>query len=693
MSNKDTAAFAVKEALEKYGLSNEDPINYCLVQIVTPINVNKDNYAKEFVLEDDACPLANLIKHLSTSGSIIFQIRRCPPDILNKKKLEQQSKSQISQLKTASSFLSNKNSQSRINSASTCNSFINNLKMSTHSGLPGLLEFSDSNVDDLLFQISNNHQSISEFKLEPFYIMYMMLRYKLSDKYTEDNLGFSEKLLNLSPLIHKMVDIIRKTINLNHLNQLALAYWLANASEFLNIVKNDKDLSQISQDSQETLIGCLQMAFYYLINLTQKKLDFLLNEFINPYEEDDSDNEIRKNDVNKDSAIKKMIKVLNESINLFRNSKVNNGLIFQLFSQYFHYINVWLFNKLVNHDNQNSICTRSWGSILNNFLEKIKLWAVKQGLDLIYKNHFYKIIQAKILLQASKYDLNELSILSSKCFSLNSLQISAIIKNYVLEENELPISYQLVNDLISTAKLNADEILKSNEKLVQIEEDFDFKDSLVVPGDGYSIDKVKGLPLELLDFIENLQSLNLCCLLKNDQGVSNSWTEEFITIVEDNKSTFTNSVFIEQSDSYEIRSVNVTDDKLSESTITFESSSILQNLEIIKINLLKQNDSVGINIIGIEEKNHSGIYIKSLIKGSPAYLDGRLKKGDLLISINDYNLIGMGVEKAAELFNKCGSNVCLKVGKKAAYLERMNSSIRKKLGIKPKSKPSLPSFS
>ena len=33
MSNNDTAAFAVKETLEKYGLPNEEPDNYCLVQV------------------------------------------------------------------------------------------------------------------------------------------------------------------------------------------------------------------------------------------------------------------------------------------------------------------------------------------------------------------------------------------------------------------------------------------------------------------------------------------------------------------------------------------------------------------------------------------------------------------------------------------------------------------------------------
>ena len=33
MSNKDTAAYAVREILEKYGMSDEDVDDYCLVQV------------------------------------------------------------------------------------------------------------------------------------------------------------------------------------------------------------------------------------------------------------------------------------------------------------------------------------------------------------------------------------------------------------------------------------------------------------------------------------------------------------------------------------------------------------------------------------------------------------------------------------------------------------------------------------
>ena len=49
---------------------------------------------KEYILEDNACPLAILMKHPSSGGQIIFQIRRCTPDILAirkaKKKAEQE---------------------------------------------------------------------------------------------------------------------------------------------------------------------------------------------------------------------------------------------------------------------------------------------------------------------------------------------------------------------------------------------------------------------------------------------------------------------------------------------------------------------------------------------------------------------------------------------------------------------------
>lgn len=41
----------------------------------------------------------------------------------------------------------------------------------------------------------------------------------------------------------------------------ALAFWMANASELLNFVKQDRDLSRVTLDAQDVLAHLVQMAF------------------------------------------------------------------------------------------------------------------------------------------------------------------------------------------------------------------------------------------------------------------------------------------------------------------------------------------------------------------------------------------------------------------------------------------------
>lgn len=41
----------------------------------------------------------------------------------------------------------------------------------------------------------------------------------------------------------------------------ALAFWMANASELLNFIKQDKDLSRVTLDAQDVLAHLVQMAF------------------------------------------------------------------------------------------------------------------------------------------------------------------------------------------------------------------------------------------------------------------------------------------------------------------------------------------------------------------------------------------------------------------------------------------------
>jgi hypothetical protein len=580
-------------------------------------------------------------------------------------------------------------------------------------GIPGLIEFNDADEDALLMHISNTNQLISQFKLAPVYTMYMMLRFRLSHKYCGSNLQFNEKLNLCLPLIHKMVNMIREAINLNHLNKTILPYWLANSSEFLYFLKQDSHLSQISYDAQELLADCVRMAFYYLVNLMQQNLDFVLNAFIDPSDhvEDVNVNQINLNDqdnnidnnsiISKRPTLKNVLKVLNETMNLLRGSRVNAALTIQLFSQLFHYISTWLFNKLIN-DNRSGLCSRYWGAKLSRRLDKIQLWAAKQGLELAADCHLAKIIQAAFLLQASKHDIQDLSVISSNCFALNSFQLKCLLKNYMPAQGEPAISYQLANNLISIAQNTADELLKSEGRLVQVEEEVDLKLPFLLPEDGHSCDVIKGLPNGLLDYLENLQNLGLCWLLQNRQGTG-SWTEYMSQFGSANNSNSLNEqdeldnlqqqqqqqLFQQQQqqpqpqqniyDNSEKRLTNIIESTQNLAIKIDDASVLEQQPQIVKLILYKKNGGLGLSIVGAigQNQTNTGIYIKSVVAGGAADLDGRLETGDLLIAVDENSLIGITQEKAAEILTKSGPNVCLTVAKQAAYYHGLDALLNK----------------
>lgn len=62
---RETAAYVVREMLDKYALNREDPANYCLVQ-VTGTGTNEP--ASEYILEDEECPLSILMNHTPGTG-------------------------------------------------------------------------------------------------------------------------------------------------------------------------------------------------------------------------------------------------------------------------------------------------------------------------------------------------------------------------------------------------------------------------------------------------------------------------------------------------------------------------------------------------------------------------------------------------------------------------------------------------
>ena len=87
-----------------------------------------------------------------------------------------------------------------------------------------------------------------------------------------------------------------------------------------------------------------------------------------------------------------VLQVLMSAMNLARRCRVNAALTIQLFSQLFHYINQWLFNR-VALEPRLQLCTRDWGRRLKHRLGHVEVWAEKQGLELAADCHLSKILQ------------------------------------------------------------------------------------------------------------------------------------------------------------------------------------------------------------------------------------------------------------------------------------------------------------
>lgn len=79
-------------------------------------------------------------------------------------------------------------------------------------------------------------------------------------------------------------------------------------------------------------------------------------------------------------------------MSILRRCRVNAALTIQMFSQLFHFINMWLFNKVVCETRPN-LCTRQWGIRLKRRLGRVEAWAEKQGLELAADCHLSRIVQ------------------------------------------------------------------------------------------------------------------------------------------------------------------------------------------------------------------------------------------------------------------------------------------------------------
>ncbi|XP_068199339.1 afadin isoform X13 [Antennarius striatus] len=497
----------------------------------------------------------------------------------------------------------------------------------TELTLPAGIEFRENSEDTFLSAIINyNNSSTVHFKLTPTYVLYMACRYILSPSYRPD-MSPSERTHKVIAIVNKMVSMMEGVIQKQKNIAGALAFWMANASELLNFIKQDRDLNRITLDAQDILAHLVQMAFKYLVHCLQADLNNYMPAFLDDPEEHNP----------KRPKIEDVLHTLTGAMSLLRRCRVNAALTIQLFSQLFHFINMWLFNKLVT-DTDSGLCCHYWGAILRQQLSHIEAWAEKQGLELAADCHLSRIVQATTLLTMDKYSMQDVQNIHNTCFKLNSLQLHALMTNYHCAPDEPYIPPELIDHVVAVAENTADELARSDGREVQLEEDPDLQLPFLLPEDGYSCDVVRSLPNGLQDFLEPLLQRGFCRLVPHPRSPG-TWTVHFEGA--DCESHFS------AADSSEM--------------------PMRKEPEVVTVTLKKHN-GMGLSIVAAKGAGQEklGIYIKSVVKGGAADVDGRLAAGDQLLSVDGRSLVGLSQERAAELMTRTGSVVTLEVAKQGA---------------------------
>lgn len=668
LSTMDTAESVVRQVVEKYGV-DEDPANFCLVQLVVPFESDKSSI-KESILGDNDCPLLIEKKHDKSAGVLTFHVRQKPEKLRKKKQnkiavqqnnihplvVEQlNQKFQMNSISNGHNINHNNNINQVNNNINQCNNINSNNNsnriMPTYVPpaasaeiLPALIQVKENVEDIFLSKVITQLMptDVSSFRLAPTYVLYMVSRYRASTLFHPELQAPSRAELFV-PFTRKIAILIRNTIESRARDPVYLAFWLANSSDLSHFYKQDKHLSHFTFDAQEILYDSIKSSFKYLLSCKQLELDAVLHSFFHERE----DNYITSNSImpinGEDSLSDPLLRVLDETMSLMRKNRVNAALTIQIFSHLFHHINKWLFDRLMGvYDSRPGLlgtqsdfsiyCNRIWGEKFTRRLAAIGSWAEKQGLEQAAEFHLARVTQVINFLarryspRATHGDVKEAC---DKCDRLNPVQLQTLLARYKPDVHNVGA---IIQDLLYT--MNYAYMVND----YPLEEDFELKIPFLVPEDGYSSELVRYIPNGLMEFVSKLskrfvQDQELCIFTVQPTS-SGHWTVYF-------KNHQPNAP------------------------------------ELILIQLRKKNNSMGLSIIAARGAGQSrlGIYIKNVVKNGAAAMDGRLQAGDQLLEVDCNSLIDITQEEAAELMMRTGPVVTLKIAKQAAIFHNVSDII------------------
>lgn len=219
---------------------------------------------------------------------------------------------------------------------------------------------------------------------------------------------------------------------------------------------------------------------------------------------------------------------------------------------------------------------------------------------------------------------HDLPLLADACFKLNSLQVRHLLERFQPLGPGDQVGTGLIDALVHEARKGEDARLAEEGRPLQLAEEPQLALPFLLPEDGYSCETVRGVPPGLQEFLQPLCLAGLCRLTLQPTSLGH-WT-------------------------------------------IYMCDQDVLGPRIVTLALKKSPSGMGLSIVAARGSNQDrlGIYVKSVVRGGAADLDGRLQAGDQLLRVDGHSLVGVSQEKAAELMTRTGPLVQLEVAKQGA---------------------------
>ena len=312
------------------------------------------------------------------------------------------------------------------------------------------------------------------FKLCPAFVVYMVARYRVSTHLYRPGLPIEERKRHLQIFLDKVAERCFHVVHVNSHNKHVLAFWLANISELVHIMKSDQEVGSVAGGSiVNKLQDTVEKTYELLVETCRVGLQSSMTSFLKINLEDHA-------------ATRDALGQLDELVKTIRKNRLNAALTIQLFSQLFYFINMYGFNWLVTTREGALYLSKQFGIRLRERVQLINRWAEQQGLELAAECHLDRLQQTINLLITPK-TIDQIASLGATCYKLNSLQVRYLLENYVPEVGEPRASRELIDHVAGLAQGQADLMAQQDGQRVQLDENPQLQLPFVFPQDGYVV--------------------------------------------------------------------------------------------------------------------------------------------------------------------------------------------------------------